>query len=159
MCERKTAALFSSAGAIAALLSGGEDGPVEGLRGFGHDVGMAYQAVDDVLGVWGDPGVTGKPHASDLRQRKKTIPVVHLLSRGGSDAQELIALLSKERMGEKDLARAVSVLEESGSRTWTLALAERHLSRAVDALQWTDLKPAALKDLTEVARFMVERDF
>ena len=50
-------------------------GHVEALAEFGRHLGIAFQAIDDVLGIWGEPGVTGKPVGNDLRQHKKTLPV------------------------------------------------------------------------------------
>jgi geranylgeranyl diphosphate synthase type I len=51
-----------------------------GLRSFGVRLGLAFQLVDDVLGLWGNPAVTGKPTGSDLARRKKSMPVVHVLN-------------------------------------------------------------------------------
>ena len=59
---------------------------VDALRAYGRHVGIAFQAVDDVLGIWGEPDVTGKPAAGDLRQHKKTLPVAHALAAPGPGA-------------------------------------------------------------------------
>ncbi|MYS06696.1 polyprenyl synthetase family protein, partial [Streptomyces sp. SID6041] len=56
-------------------------------------LGLAFQAVDDLLGIWGDPRVTGKPVHADLRQGKKTYPILVALADGGAAARELGALL------------------------------------------------------------------
>ena len=77
MSAHKTGALLACAGALGATLGEGTPRQVEALRAFGRHLGIAFQAVDDVLGIWGDPAVTGKPAAGDLRQHKKTLPIVH----------------------------------------------------------------------------------
>ncbi len=84
MAEHKTGALLGCAAALGAQLSGAPDGAVAALDRAGRHLGVAFQAVDDLLGVWGDPAVTGKPVHGDLRQRKKTFPVLAALAAGGA---------------------------------------------------------------------------
>ena len=84
MSAHKTGALLGCAGAVGAIFGGGDATAVRRLRSFGRHLGLAFQAVDDVLGIWGDPSTTGKPVASDVRQHKKSIPVVHALRTGGA---------------------------------------------------------------------------
>jgi geranylgeranyl diphosphate synthase type I len=130
------------------------------LRTFGRELGLAFQAVDDLLGIWGDPAVTGKPAASDLRRRKKTLPVLHALRLSSVAAErELTSLLSEGELADRPLARAVELLEAAGSRGWTQRFAERHLERALARLEGCRLKPAAADDLRDVALFITGRDF
>jgi geranylgeranyl diphosphate synthase type I len=161
MSGHKTGALLGAAGAIGAILGRGGPAQVGALRSFGRRVGLAFQAVDDVLGIWGEPSVTGKPAATDLRQHKKTIPVVHALGLVGPPAGELARLLSNGRLRGPGLDRAVALLEEAGSRDWTLALAERQLALALEELDAPALRlrPTAAGELAELARFVVGRDF
>ncbi len=79
----KTGALLSCAAAIGAILAGAPAATVEALADFGRHLGIAFQAVDDVLGIWGEPSVTGKPVGNDLRQHKKTLPIALALAQGG----------------------------------------------------------------------------
>ena len=72
MSAAKTGALLGCAASIGAILAGAPDATVGALRDYGRYLGLAFQAVDDLLGIWGDPGQTGKPAGSDLRQRKKS---------------------------------------------------------------------------------------
>jgi geranylgeranyl diphosphate synthase type I len=159
MSAHKTAALLSCAGAVGAILGGGDEPQVQALRAFGHHLGLAFQAVDDVLGIWGDPTVTGKPVANDLRQRKKTLPVAHALASGGPGAGELARLLADGEPREEAVARAVALVEAAGSREWALALAARRLEAALDALRGGNLRPGPVAELEEVAAFVVGRDF
>ena len=78
----KTGALLSCSAAIGAILAGAPATAVDALADFGRHLGIAFQAVDDVLGIWGEPSVTGKPVGNDLRQHKKSLPVAIALSRG-----------------------------------------------------------------------------
>lgn len=89
MCAAKTGALLGCAASIGAVLAGAPTATVGALRDFGAQLGLAFQAVDDLLGIWGDPATTGKPAGNDLRQRKKSMPVVAALAAGGEEADEL----------------------------------------------------------------------
>ncbi len=75
-CRRKTAALFSVACRLGALVGGGGDEPVERLAAFGENVGMAFQIFDDILDLAGSPAVTGKPRGTDLADGTVTLPVI-----------------------------------------------------------------------------------
>lgn len=75
-CRRKTAALFSAACRLGALVGGGGDEPVERLAAFGENVGMAFQIFDDILDLAGSPAVTGKPRGTDLTDGTVTLPVI-----------------------------------------------------------------------------------
>ncbi len=76
MAGDKTAALMACACSIGAVYVGGPAGMAKSLAGFGAYAGLAFQLTDDLLGIWGAPEVTGKPVRSDLRARKKSLPVV-----------------------------------------------------------------------------------
>jgi len=159
MTERKTGALLSCAAGLGAVLGGGDPASVEALRSYGRHLGAAFQAVDDVLGIWGDPAVTGKPAAGDLRQHKKSIPVVHALSSGGTGASDIRHFLSNGELDEGLIARTVARLEDAGSREWTLELAAQRLSAAVDALAHRGLERRAVQELEDIAVFVARRDF
>ncbi len=95
---------------------------VDALGAYGAHVGMAFQLVDDVLGIWGDAAVTGKPVLSDLRTRKKSLPVTYVLSAGGAPARAVVDWLgSSEPEGgpaEAELERVAGVLADAGGRDW-----------------------------------------
>src|SRR5260370_1035967 len=79
MAGDKTAALMACACSIGAIFTGAPPSLAMSLADFGSHTGLAFQLVDDLLGIWGAPEVTGKPVWSDLRTRKKTLPVVAAL--------------------------------------------------------------------------------
>jgi geranylgeranyl diphosphate synthase, type I len=158
MSAHKTAALLGCAGALGGLLGGGDERAVDGLRRFGRHLGLAFQAVDDLLGIWGDPAVTGKPVASDLRQHKKSLPVTHALAAGNGQSARLDRLLAAPRLDEAGLAEAVEALEAGGSREWTSRLAQDYLDQAVESLDGAGLDPAAVHDLRELALYVAGRD-
>lgn len=162
MSRGKTGALLGCAASIGAELTGASPDVVGALRSFGTHMGVAFQAVDDVLGIWGEPAVTGKPAGNDLVQHKKSVPVAAVLREaalGGvpDDARELSTLLGGA-MTPPDTARAADLLEERGGRRMALELADAHLDAALEALRSVPLEPGPAGELAEIARYVVERD-
>jgi len=159
MSAHKTGALLGCAGAVGAIFGGGDAAAVRSFRSFGRHLGLAFQAVDDVLGIWGDPQTTGKPVASDVRQHKKSIPVVHALRTGGSAGRELGALLSGGELSGDRLSKAVALLEATGSRAFAEGLAARRLGLALAELDGGRFDPEPAQELRRVARFVLRRAF
>src|SRR5439155_22041275 len=75
MAERKTAALLAAALESGARVAGAPPERARLLERFGRAFGLAFQARDDYLGVWGDPATTGKPVGSDIERRQRSLPV------------------------------------------------------------------------------------
>lgn len=159
MVAGKTGALLAGAAVVGARLAGAPAAAVEALRRYGAELGVAFQAADDLLGIWGDPERTGKPRGNDLATRKKSLPVVHALAAGGPDAAELRRLLANGPLDEAAVARGTELVERTGARRATEQLARRRLDAACRALDAAPLVPAARDELIDLARFVVEREF
>ncbi|MCW6006092.1 polyprenyl synthetase family protein [Micromonospora sp. CPCC 205371] len=159
MAEAKTGALLGCACGLGALLGGGSPGQIEHLRRFGARLGLAFQAVDDLLGIWGDPAITGKPRHSDLASRKKSVPVVAALTSGTPAARELAALYRHpEPPDGPKLARAAELVEQAGGRAAGQRLAADLLTEAPGELRDARLAPAAGAGLAALARDGIHRD-
>jgi geranylgeranyl diphosphate synthase type I len=166
MSAAKTGALLGCAASIGAILAGAPEATVGALRDYGRHLGLAFQAVDDLLGIWGDPATTGKPAGSDLRQRKKSMPVVSALAAGGAEADELRALIlgpaeaaeSLPPLGPDEVERATFLVEACGGREWTAVRAKSNLDAALGALERVRLSAIPHRDLADLAVFVVERD-
>jgi geranylgeranyl diphosphate synthase type I len=158
---RKTGALLGAAAALGAEMVGAPAVTVAALDRFGFELGQAFQAVDDLLGIWGDPARTGKPTASDLRRAKRTLPVVAALAGEDPAAQELGHLLSggghETELNGPELERATLLIEQCGGRQATEALARVHLRAALDSLAQAGLSSGPTEDLVGLAHFVVER--
>ncbi|MET8509081.1 polyprenyl synthetase family protein [Streptomyces sp. NPDC004787] len=160
----KTGALLACAASIGAVLAGADDRTADKLEEYGYHLGLAFQAVDDLLGIWGDPDSTGKQTWSDLRQRKKSLPVVAALAAGGPASERLGELLAADAkstdfdsFSEAEFAARAALIEEAGGRDWTSQEARRQHEIAVRALHEVDL-PARVRDqLTALADFVVVR--
>ncbi|MEV6329453.1 polyprenyl synthetase family protein [Streptomyces sp. NPDC051909] len=160
----KTGALLACAASIGAVLAGADDRTADKLEEYGYHLGLAFQAVDDLLGIWGDPDATGKQTWSDLRQRKKSLPVVAALAAGGPASERLGELLAADAkstdfdsFSEAEFAARAALIEEAGGRDWTSQEARRQHEIAVSALHDVDLPAHVRAQLTALADFVVVR--
>jgi geranylgeranyl diphosphate synthase type I len=159
MCANKTGALLSCAASIGAILAGADERAAAALAAFGLHLGLAFQAVDDLLGIWGRPEATGKPVAGDLREHKKTLPVVMALTSTGHDRDRLERLLSNGALTEEAVAMAADLVEKCGGRAGCLREAEQQMDLALRALDQAPLDEAARGKLAELGAFVAARDF
>lgn len=160
----KTGALLACASSIGAVLGGADDRTADTLERYGYHLGLAFQAVDDLLGIWGDPVSTGKQTWSDLRQRKKSLPVVAALAAGGSASDRLGEMLAAdakssdfETFSEAEFAARAALIEEAGGRDWTAGEARRQHTIAVEALDAVDMPDRVRAQFTALADFVVVR--
>jgi len=159
MVGGKTATLLACACELGSGHGGGTPTRVLALRRFGWHLGVAFQLVDDLLGIWGDPAVTGKPTLSDLRARKKSLPVVAALRRGGAYGQRLRELyLRPEPLDEADLTTVARLVERAGGRAWAQSQADRHVRRALHCLGVAEPPADAHAALLAVAALVTRRD-
>ncbi|MGH3679217.1 MAG: family 2 encapsulin nanocompartment cargo protein polyprenyl transferase [Natronosporangium sp.] len=163
MAGGKSGALLGCACALGATFGGATAAQVTLLRGFGEQLGVAFQLTDDLLGIWGDPAVTGKPAHSDLQRRKKSLPVVAALTSGTPAGAELAALYHRDRpLSDPELARAAELVERAGGRAWSRTHAGDLLTGALRMLQsaidLTADTARATAELGALARLAVHRD-
>ncbi|WP_091292362.1 family 2 encapsulin nanocompartment cargo protein polyprenyl transferase [Amycolatopsis xylanica] len=159
MSNGKTGALLGCACAIGAHFGGGTADQVSHLRQFGERLGLAFQLVDDMLGIWGDPEITGKPVFSDLLAHKKSLPVVVALNSGTSAGRQLAELYCRdESLSDADLAFAADLVDLAGGRTWARIQADQQLARAMHHLSAVDAESHAATELAALARLATFRD-
>jgi len=160
MIQGKTAALLGCAGQLGALVASPAEAIAESYRRMGESLGMAFQIHDDVLGIWGDVEVTGKPVADDIRRRKKSLPVVFVLGgQSTAEARRLRSLYAQESLSEEEVAESVAILEASQARPYAEKLARQHLERALSELEAARPEPEAAEALREMAFFLVQRTY
>jgi geranylgeranyl diphosphate synthase, type I len=159
MAAGKTGALLSASASIGAVLAGGAADIVAALSRFGAELGIAFQLVDDLLGIWGDPAVTGKPVYSDLRTRKKTLPVTYAATGAGAAGGRLATWLAGTGPVDKAVLQTVAALvDEAGGREWATREATRRLESAVAALDAVPLAREARDELVALGQFIVDRE-
>ncbi|MEV5877585.1 family 2 encapsulin nanocompartment cargo protein polyprenyl transferase [Streptomyces sp. NPDC052101] len=159
MAEAKTGALLGCACALGALYAGAGHEEVAALDGFGRQAGLAFQLIDDVIGIWGDPGRTGKPAGADLAARKKSLPVMAALSSGTEAAAELAELYGSPHVSgdAEGLARTALAVERAGGRDWAQAEAADRMARAMQALARAVPAPETAGGLLALAEFVTRR--
>lgn len=141
---------------LGAVLAGADDATIAALRDFGVSIGLAFQLVDDLLGVFGDPEVTGKPSGDDLREGKRTVLINSALSAGGPAAEELASMLGTELSAER-LARARAILEDAGAVEHVRADVDALTEKGLRALDAAELSPSGREALRALALRAVSR--
>ena len=143
---------------LGAALGGGDDRLLAALAAYGSPAGRAFQFRDDVLGVFGDSGVTGKPAGDDLREGKRTVLVAHAYARATSAGRALL----EQRLGDPGLdadgvAALQAVIEESGALAAVEAMIEDGRDRALAALERAELTDDGRRGLAALAEAAVRR--
>ncbi|RSS80454.1 polyprenyl synthetase family protein [Streptomyces sp. WAC06614] len=156
MAVAKTGALLGCACAMGALYAGAGPDEVDAMDAFGREAGLAFQLIDDLLGIWGDPEHTGKPAGADLIARKKSLPVVAALTSGTAAGEELAALYAGPMTGD-DVRRAAEAVDRAGGRDWAQAHAADRMGRAVQQLARAVPDLAAAGGLLALAEFVTRR--
>ena len=157
MIARKTAALFAAATAIGAEVGGGGLAQIGALRRFGHELGMAFQVRDDVLGLWGKARELGKPVGSDLQRNKRSLPILRALSLDHSVSARLAAALAAGVKSEEQAAALAAEMETAGVRAFCEQMAQQHVARALAELDSVPLGEGPADDLRLLARYLIER--
>ncbi|MBT2406744.1 MULTISPECIES: family 2 encapsulin nanocompartment cargo protein polyprenyl transferase [unclassified Streptomyces] len=156
MATAKTGALLGCACALGALYAGAGPDEVDAMDAFGREAGLAFQLIDDLIGIWGDPGHTGKPAGADLIARKKSLPVVAALTSGTRAGEELETLYAGPMTGD-DVRRAADAVDRAGARDWAQAHAADRMGRAVQQLSRAVPDLGAAGGLLALAEFVTRR--
>ena len=160
MIEKKTGALFDCALRLGGLVGTIDPSVGEALGRCGRLLGVAFQIRDDMLGVWGAESRTGKPAAADVRNRKKSLPVVYVLARSeGATAAELRRIYSQPRLSDADVSMVLGALESVGAQAYCQRVAEDRRERALGELAGAALIEGPARELRQVAGFLLERDY
>ena len=163
MTRGKTAALLSCATSIGAVLVAGETDASRALHEFGTQVGIAFQARDDLLGIWGRPDQQGgRPPGFDLTAGKGTLPIAVALQAGGPASDELREILGSPGFGPDTdparVARAAELVTAAGGRAWTEDMARRCVADAEKIVGELDVTPQVRDGLIAVARMGLPDD-
>jgi geranylgeranyl diphosphate synthase type I len=162
MIRCKTATLLAASAQLGAMIATDDTERIGRYFAFGLNLGMFFQIQDDVLGAWGDEQATGKSVATDIRDRKKTLPVVYALtqSRGGDpDAARQLAELYA-RPGELDppaIQAVLRLLDRLGARHYAENMAEEYYRLALTSLDEAGMENAAQSHLHDLAASLLHR--
>ncbi len=155
MIGGKTAVLLSHCAELGALVAGCDDKTVANYTTFGRDVGLAFQVIDDILGIWGDEALTGKSAATDITTKKKTLPVLHGLEK---DA-ELRQQYQESEADDAFVAFVTQRLDDCGSRAYAIERATYYSENATSHLEAAQPSGEAYTALQELTAMLLERNF
>ncbi|MGC8948695.1 MAG: polyprenyl synthetase family protein [Thermoprotei archaeon] len=127
MIYLKTGALFESSSEIGAVIAGAKGEKRIAMRRFGRNIGIAFQIIDDILGVIGDEKITGKPVGNDIREGKKTLPIIYALKHGDAKIKELLRRnLGNKLITREDVKEIQDILLNTGIIDYSYKLAKQY---------------------------------
>ncbi|MDY6833610.1 MAG: polyprenyl synthetase family protein [Chloroflexota bacterium] len=157
MIDRKTAQLFSCSLFLGALTGTDNQDLISKFACFGREIGMAFQIHDDVLGIWGDEENTGKSTYTDIRERKKTLPIVYTLQNAhGADKEKLVSLYSHAEVSTDDANQVLRVLDTVGAKKFTEEYRSRYCTQALKTLENMDISQHSMYQLRDVVTYMLQ---
>jgi geranylgeranyl diphosphate synthase type I len=155
MITGKTAVLLSLCAQLGALVASRNAETVANYATFGRDLGLAFQVIDDILGIWGDEALTGKSAATDIATKKKTLPVLYGLTQNGSLRQ----LYQQSEANEAFVQAVVTQLDKCGARDFANSKASTYSHSAVHHLEATNPTGPAAHALQQLTDMLLKRDF
>jgi geranylgeranyl pyrophosphate synthase len=130
----------------------------ERLARFGHDIGRAFQIVDDVFDLTATEGRIGKPVGNDIREGDITLPMLRVMQTGSeADKEELRSLVGKSPITEEEVARALEILRSGDAMEYSMALAAEFIASA--KAQLDIFEPSeALNMMYDIADYVLTRE-
>jgi geranylgeranyl diphosphate synthase, type I len=154
MIEGKTAALLAASAEMAALSAGSDESTRQHYREFGMNLGLAFQVRDDILDIWGDPKLTGKIAAVDIRDRKKSLPALY----GLSQSPELQVMYADTLPMDDDRVKtAISLLDAVDAQGYAASLVEEYSHNTIAYLEAADPEGQSGEALVEIVDFLLKR--
>ncbi|WP_027364220.1 polyprenyl synthetase family protein [Desulfotruncus alcoholivorax] len=155
--NRKTALLIAASSQLGAVACGAPAGIHQGLRRFGHNIGMAFQITDDILDMTAEQIKLGKPVGSDLRQGIITLPAIYSLQKS-PDRGRLNELIAKRNKTEDEINEAIVLIKEAGGIQYSSEIAQKYIARAKKELNLLPDMPVK-KTMQIIADFVGIRKF
>jgi len=159
MVYKKTGALLEAAILAGATLGTTDRTIINHYRNFAHNIGIAFQVRDDILGIWGDTSQTGKSADNDLRRKKKTLPVIYLLNKADGERQARLQSLyaTPDPLTDDQVEFVRRNLEWAGAHQYAQNKADGYIEDAFSALNQIKISNQAQAELETIAQFLVQR--
>ena len=160
ICYYKTATYsFCTPLKLGAICAGAADSELHVLEQFGHALGIAFQLRDDIIDMYSDEIVLGKPSGSDLKEGKQTLLIHYgFLLASVSERKALNKLYRNASLSSKDFDEARHILRRCGALNKVEVLMRYYHQQALQHLSATTMQPAATKYLRQLAEFCVQRE-
>ena len=153
MIRGKTAALLAACAQLGSLIATGDNEIAGNYRQFGLNIGIAFQIRDDILGIWGEPDVTGKSAATDIISRKKSLPVLY----GLEQSPELTQIYTQDSFNDLDVEQAVHLLNNLKAQEYAHQQELLYYEKAMSALEAAQPTGEASHMLREFVDFLFKR--
>ncbi len=159
MIYKKTAALVEASLWIGAMLATDNEKKIEHFRSFGRNIGIAFQIVDDIIGIWSEK--TGKPKASDIRNKKKTLPVIYALGKASREDKEYLQEVYSKKgfLTEEEVEKVLSILEKVKAREFSIKMAQEYENRALEELNSLGIKNPSIEKIIVLSKFLITRSY
>lgn len=159
MIDKKTGALITCAFRTAGIIAHADQATIDALTSLGKYLGRAFQIRDDLLGVWGDGDITGKPQGSDIRRKKKSFPVVLSMQRAGEQGRSLLErVYAQEEISDSDVARVIELIDGlDGKKSGEMAVDE-YLREARGLLERLPLSKEGKELMNELIVYLARRE-
>ncbi|QLH02362.1 geranylgeranyl pyrophosphate synthase [Nitrosopumilus cobalaminigenes] len=156
MIGKKTAALFDVSCAMGAICATNKPIDISNLSSFGRNLGIAFQITDDLIGVMGDPKITKKPVGNDLREGKKSLPILMAIKLAkGNDKKIILKAFGNSKISRKDLNKSVEVIRSLGIEQNVRKQALKYAEKAEKSL--AKYSGPAKTELISLLDFVVKR--
>ena len=154
--RKKTAALIAACAACGAKSIGADDEMVEKMRLFGEHVGMAFQIKDDLLDYQNN-GSIGKPSGNDIKEKKLTLPIIHVLKNASaSDQKRILSIVKRHNKNKKKVQEVIDFVIENGGLDYTTQKMHEYCEKALDLIK--DIPESESKEsLVELVNYVVTR--
>ena len=156
MIEKKTSSLFVASCAMGAIAANKNFSDVVRLSTFGKNLGVAFQIIDDLIGVIGDPKVTRKPVGNDIREGKKSLPILMAIKKANIQEKKVILnAFGNSSVSKNEVEKAISTISSLGIEEIIKQKATYHSNVAKKSI--SVYEGPAKKELLSLLDFVVER--
>ena len=156
MVGKKTAALFDVSCAMGAICATNKVKDISNLSSFGRNLGIAFQITDDLIGVMGDSKITKKPVGNDLREGKKSLPILMAIKLAkGNEKKIILKAFGNSKISKNDLNKAVDIIRSLGIEENVRKQALKYAEKAEKSLE--SYSGSAKTELISLLDFVVKR--
>ncbi|MDE1815193.1 MAG: polyprenyl synthetase family protein [Thaumarchaeota archaeon] len=156
MIEKKTSSLFVASCAMGAISANTTKSDVSRLSAYGKNLGISFQIIDDLIGIIGDPKITKKPVGNDIREGKKSLPILLAIKMArGKEKKIILNAFGNSSISKREMEKAVEAISALGIEETVRKKASHHLNTARKSIARYD--NSVREDMLGLLDFVVER--
>ena len=159
MISHKTGALIRCSMELGAHIGSGDKKVIEAFSESGRALGYLFQITDDVLGIWGNEGKTGKPVGQDIERKKNSLPAVHALSKANKKQSKILkTIYSKDELNQSDVDVVLNIMNSIGTKDYIKNLAYKYSDAALESFHSAGVEVGFVDKFEELVQFLVTRN-